>query len=590
VTAEAKLPFDEVWLVDFEFTAPPGARPVPICLVAVELRTQRWLRLDSREMASLKAAPYRTDANALMVAFYASAEIGCHLALGWPVPANVLDLFAEFRCLTNGKPTSLGQGLLGALGWFGVAGIEHVEKQSMRELAMRGGPYTGEETQSLLDYCESDVQALQSLLPWMVDQLDLPRALVRGRFMVAAARIEFTGIPLDVAAVKRLTEAWPGVRTALIAEVDASYGVFNGASFNCALWEQWLAEHRVPWPRTETGRLALDDDTFREMARSYPLVTPMQQLRATLGQLRLADLSVGPDGRNRYLLSPFRAKTGRNQPSNTKSIFGPAVWTRGLIRPEPGWAMAYIDWSQQEFGIAAALSKDAAMIDAYESGDPYLAFAQQAGLAPSDATRKTHSRERERCKACVLAVQYGMAGQSLGRRLGIPSPYAQELLDMHRATYPRFWRWSDGVVNYAAQFGVLYTILGWQLHIVGNANERSLRNFPMQANGAEMLRLACCYTTEAGVSVCAPVHDALLIESPVACIEEAVATTKRLMAKASEDLLGGFRLRSDATIVRYPDRYMDERGREMWQRVWSIVSRLEPAQLEGEVCTNATGA
>jgi len=252
--------------------------------------------------------------------------------------------------------------------------------------------------------------------------------------------------------------------------------------------------------------------------------------------------------------------------------------------------MGYLDWSQQEFGIAAALSNDAAMIDAYESGDPYLAFAKQAGLAPSDATRKTHSRERERCKACVLAVQYGMAGQSLGRRLGIPSPYAQELLDMHRATYPRFWRWSDGVVNYAAQFGVLYTILGWQLHIVGNANERSLRNFPMQANGAEMLRLACCYTTEAGVSVCAPVHDALLIESPVACIEEAVATTKRLMAKASEDLLGGFRLRSDATIVRYPDRYMDERGREMWQRVWSIVSRLEPAQLEGEVCTNATGA
>ena len=36
----------------------------------------------------------------------------------------------------------------------------------------------------------------------------------------------------------------------------------------------------------------------------------------------------------------------------------------------------------------------------------------------------------------------------------------------------------------------------------------------MQANGAEMLRLACCFATERGVRVCAPVHDAILIEAP----------------------------------------------------------------------------
>jgi hypothetical protein len=60
------------------------------------------------------------------------------------------------------------------------------------------------------------------------------------------------------------------------------------------------------------------------------------------------------------------------------------------------------------------------------------------------------------------------------------------------------------------------------------------------------------------------------------------------MAKASEDLLRGFRLRSDATIVRFPDRYMDERGREMWQRVWSIVSRIESGSVEGGACMSAT--
>ena len=65
-----------------------------------------------------------------------------------------------------------------------------------------------------------------------------------------------------------------------------------------------------------------------------------------------------------------RVSHGTNQPSNTKYIFGPSTWSRGLIRPSLGMGLAYIDWSTQEFGIAAALSGDAAIIAAYESGDP----------------------------------------------------------------------------------------------------------------------------------------------------------------------------------------------------------------------------
>ena len=67
-------------------------------------------------------------------------------------------------------------------------------------------------------------------------------------------------------------------------------------------------------------------------------------------------VAVGADGRNRTLLSAFASRTGRNQPSNTEFIFGPAKWLRSLIRPEPGTALAYVDFSSQEMGIAAALS------------------------------------------------------------------------------------------------------------------------------------------------------------------------------------------------------------------------------------------
>jgi hypothetical protein len=123
-----------------------------------------------------------------------------------------------------------------------------------------------------------------------------------------------------------------------------------------------------------------------------------------LSDLRLNDLAVGSDGRNRTILSAFRSRTGRNQPSNTRYIFGPSVWLRGLIKPPPGHAIAHLDWSQQEFGIAAVLSGDQAMQAAYESGDCYLAFAKQAGAVPQDATKHTHGPTRELFKQCSLAL------------------------------------------------------------------------------------------------------------------------------------------------------------------------------------------
>jgi DNA polymerase-1 len=98
----------------------------------------------------------------------------------------------------------------------------------------------------------------------------------------------------------------------------------------------------------------------------------MRELRSGLSDMRLSDLAVGHDGRNRTILSAFGSKTGRNQPSNSKYIFGPSVWLRGLIKPPPGHGLAYVDWSQQEFGIAAALSGDPTMRAAYRTGDPYI--------------------------------------------------------------------------------------------------------------------------------------------------------------------------------------------------------------------------
>jgi hypothetical protein len=346
--------------------------------------------------------------------------------------------------------------------------------------------------------------------------------------------------------------------------------------FSAERWAAYLTRRNIPWPQLLTGALALDDDTFREMARSYPAeVGPMRELRYALSQMRLNELAVGRDGRNRFLLSAFASKTGRNQPSNTKSIFGPSCWLRSLIKPGPGRAVAYCDWSAQELAIAAALSGDPAMQEAYRSGDPYLYLARKAGAVPDGATKKTHPHEREAFKVVSLGVLYGLSADGLARKLAVPPCRGRELLRMHQETFKQFWRWSDRVEMEAVLGGRLRTVFGWTVHVGTDANPRSLRNFPMQANGAEMMRLACCLATERGIKVCCPVHDALLVEGLADEFDDVVRRTQDAMREASEVVLSGFSLRTDAKIVRYPDRYSDERGKRMWETVWTLLAAEE---------------
>jgi DNA polymerase I-like protein with 3'-5' exonuclease and polymerase domains len=240
--------------------------------------------------------------------------------------------------------------------------------------------------------------------------------------------------------------------------------------------------------------------------------------------------------------------------------------------------VAYVDWAQQEFGIAAALSGDTAMQAAYRSGEPYLAFAKQACAVPQDATKDTHGPTRELFKQCVLGVQYGMEAESLARRIAQPPIVARDLLRAHRQTYRRFWTWSDAAVDQAMLRGVISTVYGWPIHVDGRSNPRSLRNFPMQANGAEMLRIACCLATERGIGVCAPVHDAVLICAPLDRLEADIAAMRGAMAEASRFVLAGFELATDVKIVCWPNRYADPRGTEMWNRVCSLVVGEEPPQ------------
>src|SRR5262245_15784009 len=149
--------FREIVAADFEFSATPGGRPVPLCFVAHELRSGRRLRVWRDQFG--RAPPYATGADVLFVAYYASAELGCYRVIGWPMPERVLDLYVEFRNHTNGLTTTAGNSLLGALTFFGLDAIGATEKKELQQAIGNDtwqGHYSRDE---ILDYCARDVAA-----------------------------------------------------------------------------------------------------------------------------------------------------------------------------------------------------------------------------------------------------------------------------------------------------------------------------------------------------------------------------------------------------------------------------------------------
>src|SRR3954452_18959382 len=118
----ARLPFGHLWCCDTEFVArdKSGEPPEPVCVVLEDAIGARLIRLWQDELGAAPPEPL-LDPDACFVAYNCTAEFAVFLALGWPLPANVVGFFAEHRCSTNTDgEVPFGNGLVGAMAARGL--------------------------------------------------------------------------------------------------------------------------------------------------------------------------------------------------------------------------------------------------------------------------------------------------------------------------------------------------------------------------------------------------------------------------------------------------------------------------------------
>jgi len=449
--------------------------------------------------------------------------------------------------------------------------IEDLEKKNrIREMIVNTKEFNEEQKQEILDYCGGDINNLGLILAnvLFLYQNKLPtkkfsgpdlfkEIIYRGRAAARIAVVECTGIPIDVERTHNLARNVPNILKECAEEINQLFpdpkifkwnkkenkyskemkNIYHYID-NCNLKDAWL--------RTETGKYSLKDEDLSKLfnfKHDYPKDNFFAQLiRYTRLQKSLKGLSyrkpgdtsldtncffdyLGSDGRVRPYLNPYGAQTSRYQPKATGFPFLLPSWVRSIVYPKRGRSIVSIDYGQQEFLIGALLANDDTMIQAYVSGDPYIYLAKKAGAIPPDGTKKTHGKERNLFKQVTLSVGYGSQKKALARTLTntLGEEYteqkAQELIDTYFKIYNNYGKYLDSIytqINHIP-FGkyvddkCIKLPDGW--YMFGDNNKpTSIRNMKIQGLGGCVLRKAIELCQDSGLSVIAPLHDALYIE------------------------------------------------------------------------------
>jgi DNA polymerase I-like protein with 3'-5' exonuclease and polymerase domains len=231
-----------------------------------------------------------------------------------------------------------------------------------------------------------------------------------------------------------------------------------------------------------------------------------------------------------------------------------------------------VDFSQQEIAVAAWLSQDSNLINAYNSGDVYLEFAKQAGAVPMDATKKTHERERDLFKSTKLGLQYGMGAEKLRLKLTydckrtVSLEETQALITAHKTVYAEYWNWVYKISKQYKSRVPLVTSDGWVLW-TDNPIMTSVRNFHVQAHSASITRQAVVDACKANLKVMSSLHDALYIISQEPTKD--LIILQQILRNATEKILGEncIEIRIDDKILTDSEIWVEKKGQADWSKI-----------------------
>ena len=615
--------FERVLAVDTEYRS-DITNTIPnkvLCFVYIDVFTGETFRYWEHEK-NYSERHFNYD-ECLLISYNSVAEFGSYLARMHGRPLNMYDAMVETARLY--KPMRMQKGqmkLLSTAEYYGIKDkMTETEKEENLDRILRRNKfsdlpfkYSLDEQKEILKYCEADTELLRQVFIKQVQDIEskcnlktdddcrdeLWRIMNRGYAQGCCALVERNGVPIDYPLVKKFNDNWVFVKDNLIREVNKDLDVFTDdlklsfEKFDRLIINENLSDR---WPRMKTGHFTTNKNVIKKYLKNEK-INKFNIIRQFQNMTKLTAYTPGTDGRVRYSANMFGTVTGRASPSSAKNPFAASKWARNFIKPSLGNILVYMDYASQEPAIMGYLSQDKKLIEAYKSGDLYIHSMKLFGKLDDNATEETHPKERKIGKILFLANVYGQGPKAVASQLNCTVAHAKFLQKKWRDIYSVYCNWSDGIIEAGLNKGYLSTVNGWQRHIkdlfkIKDGKKvdirRSLMNWPIQSHGAEILRKALQDLTDEQFEVCALVHDAILIQIPIADFNSRLDEAKRIMVNASIEIVGG-PIRVEHEVIRsnfkqYGKDGKENKDQELFNRIMEeintytrSVSNLHPNQ------------
>lgn len=474
------------------------------------------------------SGPQSTDASEVLLKWISafpgrvvisSAKPLCHILLsaGLPLPANLFDAsIADYLLDAGARNHDLSE-------IVDRHATESVKKAAIAD-SRKGRQKTMFEDEDVVETpadpfqesanrCERQLRLLTAVAKGLQEGLQedglaslhdaLESPLIR-----VLAKMEFTGISVDVPELKRQSDLAAIEIDRLTAEIYAMAGRTFNIDSPKQLSTVLFTDLKLPVIRkTQTGA-STDQEVLEELAHQHPLPAKIMERRHLI-KLKGTYLDALPvlvndqTGRIHATFHQTVAATGRLSSSdpNLQNIpirtpEGRQV-RRAFRAGHPDWVLVCADYSQIELRVLAHFSGDLAMREAFRQGiDIHSAVASEVFGVPVDAV---NSDLRRIAKAVNFGVIYGQTPWGLAAALGIGKDEAAQFIDNYFAKYSGVASFCEQVLTDTVRTGYARTILNRRRAITGirrttginrNMPERTAINTVIQGSAADLIKQA----------------------------------------------------------------------------------------------------
>ncbi|CAI8192483.1 MAG: DNA polymerase I [Flavobacteriaceae bacterium] len=322
--------------------------------------------------------------------------------------------------------------------------------------------------------------------------------------------MEAEGINLNVKFLKELSKTLKAdisiLEKDIFEEVGETFNLASPKQLGVILFEKLKLVDKPK--KTKTGQYSTAEDILSYLSKEHPIVAKILEWRS-LQKLENTYVSALPNDLNpntkriHTVYNQAVAATGRLSSNNPNLQNIPIRTPRGqevrkaFIPRDNDHILMAADYSQIELRIIAALSKDPAMVKAFQNNEDIHAAtaARVFDVSLEEVTRE----QRSNAKTVNFGIVYGVSAFGLSQQTNLNRSESKELIDTYYERYPQLKQYISDQVNFARENGYVATVLGRRRYlkdinsqnaVVRGAAERNAVNAPIQGSAADIIKLA----------------------------------------------------------------------------------------------------